>query len=82
VSRGVLSGWERAVGGMRVKTDAFVSPGSSGGAAFDERWELVGVPVSVAGGDGSGMLGIVVPIDAVPAAWWRGTPPARGGGGR
>ena len=72
VSRGVVSGYDRAAKCVEIKTDAVVSPGSSGGAAFDDRWELIGVPVSTTdGGSGGNALGNVVPIEAIPQGWWR-----------
>lgn len=69
VSVGVVGGWERGAGCTRLKTDALVSPGSSGGAAFDAEWNLLGVCVS-AQDDGAGAsVGYVVPVDALPKAW-------------
>ncbi len=48
---GLVSGWlgEDYVGGGKawLKTDAKLAHGSSGGAAFNERGELVGVPTEV-----------------------------------
>ena len=72
LSRGTVSGFDHEAGGLRIKTDAFVSPGSSGGAALDDRWELAGVPVSTMDGGTTGtVLGNLVPVDLIPRAWWR-----------
>ena len=70
VSRGVVSGHSRAARGDEIKTDAFIAPGSSGGAAFDGSWRFVGVPVSISDESGP-VLGFVVPADAVPTDWLR-----------
>jgi S1-C subfamily serine protease len=68
-SRGTFSGFDRGARGLVGKTDALVSPGSSGGGAFDAAWTLTGVLVSTLD-DGSGnALGYFVPIDEVPEAW-------------
>lgn len=71
LSRGVVCGWDRAARCVEIKTDAVVASGSSGGAAFDDRWELLGVPVSVSDADcGERALGSLVPVEAVPESWW------------
>lgn len=70
LARGCVGGWTRAAKCNQIKTDAFVSPGSSGGAVFDDRWELVGVPVSTQDGGNVGtVLGNLVPVEAIPPAW-------------
>ncbi|MCE9636523.1 MAG: serine protease [Planctomycetes bacterium] len=72
LARGCVAGWTRSAKCNEIKTDAFVSPGSSGGAAFDDRWDLVGVPVSTQDGGNPGtVLGNIVPVEAVPKDWWR-----------
>ena len=70
-SRGVVSGFERERTGLRIKTDAFVASGSSGGAALDARFRLVGVPVFTMGdSDRSALLGFLVPVTELPREWW------------
>jgi S1-C subfamily serine protease len=67
-TRGIVSGFERADFGVLVKTDAEITRGNSGGAAVDERGLLVGLPTSTVE-NGSGQIGYVHPIDALPAEW-------------
>lgn len=67
-TRGIVAGFERADFGRLVKTDAEITQGNSGGAALDERGRLVGVP-SATVENGSGQIGYVHPIDALPRAW-------------
>lgn len=67
-TRGVVSGFERAESGgdflpWLIKTDAKLNPGSSGGAAFNEKNEFVGVPVLVRGGLGN--LGYIISLPVV-----------------
>jgi len=69
-TRGIVSGYENADFGRLVKTDAEITRGNSGGAAIDERGLLVGVPSSTVE-NGSGQIGYVHPIDALPEAWLR-----------
>lgn len=69
-SKGVVSGFEREKSGLRIKTDAFVASGSSGGAALDERFRLVGVPVfTITETEGSAQMGFLVPVTELPRAW-------------
>jgi S1-C subfamily serine protease len=69
-SRGVVSGFEREKSGLRLKTDAFVASGSSGGAVLDARFRLVGVPVfTVADSYDTAILGFLVPVMELPKAW-------------
>ena len=55
---------------MLMKTDAGISPGSSGGAALDGRWRLIGVPTfeSVSPEEVSRMS-YIHPITLLPEAW-------------
>lgn len=70
LSRGVVSGFERERGGLRIKTDAFVASGSSGGAALDARYRLVGVPVfTMSDSDRAALLGFLVPVTELPREW-------------
>jgi hypothetical protein len=69
-TRGIVSGFERADFGVLLKTDAEITLGNSGGAALDAQGRLVGVPTSTVE-NGSGQIGYVHPLDAVPVEWWR-----------
>jgi S1-C subfamily serine protease len=69
-SKGVVSGFERERSGLRIKTDAFVASGSSGGAALDERFRLVGVPVfTITETEGTAQMGFLVPVTELPKSW-------------
>jgi len=69
-SKGVVSGFERERAGLRIKTDAFVASGSSGGAALDSRYRLVGVPVfTMSDSDHTALLGFLVPVTELPKEW-------------
>jgi S1-C subfamily serine protease len=69
-SQGVVSGFEREKSGVRIKTDAFVASGSSGGAALDAQFRLVGVPVFVVGEtEGTAQTGFLVPVSELPREW-------------
>jgi S1-C subfamily serine protease len=69
-SRGVVSGFERERAGLRIKTDAFVASGSSGGAALDARYRLVGVPVfTMSDSERMALLGFLVPVTELPREW-------------
>ncbi|MBM3987328.1 MAG: trypsin-like peptidase domain-containing protein [Planctomycetes bacterium] len=69
-TRGIVSGYENADFGRLLKTDAEITRGNSGGAAIDARGLLVGVPSSTVE-NGSGQIGYVHPIDALPEPWLR-----------
>ena len=69
-SKGVVSGFEREKAGLRIKTDAFVASGSSGGAALDERFRLVGVPIfTITESAGTAQMGFFVPVMELPKEW-------------
>jgi S1-C subfamily serine protease len=70
LTQGVLSGFEKSEIGTLMKTDAGISPGSSGGAALDSRWRLIGVPTfeSVSPEEVSRMA-YIHPITLLPEAW-------------
>jgi hypothetical protein len=64
VSEGIVSSSSRSIGGENfIQTDAAVSPGSSGGALFNSRGEVIGV-VSVELIDGQN-LNFAIPINEV-----------------
>jgi hypothetical protein len=67
-TRGILAGFERADFGVLLKTDAEITDGNSGGAALDESGLLIGVPSSTVE-NGSGQIGYVNPITALPHEW-------------
>ncbi|MCG3136097.1 MAG: hypothetical protein HMLKMBBP_03914 [Planctomycetes bacterium] len=69
VSRGVLAGFDRGRKGLVAKTDALVSPGSSGGGVFDAAWRLCGIAVSSTDDGGGNSLGYLVPAEELPAEW-------------
>ena len=67
---GVVSGFERKEEGgdwkpWLIKTDAKLNPGGSGGAAFDEQNNYVGVPTLVRGGQGN--IGFIISLPVVNA---------------
>jgi S1-C subfamily serine protease len=70
LTQGVLSGFEKSEIGVLIKTDAGISPGSSGGAAVDHQWRLVGVPTfeSISPEEVSRMS-YIHPITLLPKAW-------------
>jgi S1-C subfamily serine protease len=67
-TRGIVSGYDTAAFGSVLKTDAEITNGNSGGAALDAQGNLVGIPTSTVE-NGSGQIGYVHPIGALPAAW-------------
>lgn len=67
-TRGIVAGFDTAAFGTVLKTDAEITSGNSGGAAIDGSGRLVGVPTSTVE-NGSGQIGYVHPIGAMPAAW-------------
>ncbi|MEZ5977949.1 MAG: serine protease [Planctomycetota bacterium] len=71
-TRGVVSGSARDREGRKIKVDAAIHSGMSGGACVDARGRLLGLPSSsVTDSDRSGSLGYVIPLENVPEAWWR-----------
>src|SRR5262249_53924934 len=70
--RGVLAGFERRGKTLHIKTDAMINSGNSGGAALDERMEVIGLPTETIADQGThGQIGYIRPIWLVPEAWWR-----------
>ena len=65
-----MSGFEKSEIGVLMKTDAGISPGSSGGAALDSQWRLIGVPTfeNVSPEEVSHMS-YIHPITLLPEAW-------------
>ncbi len=68
LTRGVVSGFFRTGFGRYIKTDATISHGSSGGAALDREWRLVGLPVLTIGPE-ENTITYVVPVSALPKEW-------------
>jgi len=67
---GVVSGFERMQGGedwvpWLIKTDAKLNPGNSGGAAFNQQNDFIGVPTLVRGGEGN--IGYIISLPVVDA---------------
>ncbi len=74
VTRGIVSGFVADGNGRAIKTDAVIAGGNSGGAALNERGHLIGVPTALIE-SGSGKIGYVQPLSAVPAEWLAGILP-------
>jgi S1-C subfamily serine protease len=69
-TRGVVSGFESALFGTVIKTDADISSGNSGGAALDEEFRLIGLPTSVVPEPGgTEQLGYIHPVSALHETW-------------
>ena len=72
MTEGNVSGFGRSdTGFLRIKTDAGITAGNSGGAALNDQWQLVGVPSMTVGDVELGLseMGIVFAIDAIPKSW-------------
>jgi S1-C subfamily serine protease len=67
-TRGIVSGYDTSAFGAVLKTDAEITNGNSGGAALDAQGRLIGIPTSTVE-NGSGQIGYVHPISAMPAKW-------------
>ncbi|MGH8998149.1 MAG: S1C family serine protease, partial [Acidimicrobiia bacterium] len=65
VSRGVVSGLQRANGSLRhlIQTDAALNPGNSGGPLFDAAGRVVGVNTMVRGGAEN--IGFAIAVERV-----------------
>ena len=67
-TRGIVAGFYRVAIGNLIKTDADVNAGSSGGAAIDTAFRLVGLPTEVIGRD-AGQIAYVYPVSIIPRSW-------------
>lgn len=67
-TRGVISGFEKAGYGTLLKTDGLINSGSSGGAAVDKNFKLIGLPAIIME-EASGQLGFILPTSLFPAEW-------------
>lgn len=68
LTRGIVSGFDLFEFGSVLKTDGEITNGNSGGAALDANGRIVGVPTSTVE-NGSGQIGYVHPLSALPAEW-------------
>ena len=70
LTQGVLAGFEKSGVGSLLKTDAAIGPGSSGGAALNSQWRLIGVPTfeNVSPEEASRMS-YIHPITLMPEEW-------------
>jgi S1-C subfamily serine protease len=72
LTTGHVAGVSPEQAGFEYKVDAAVHSGVSGGACIDAACALVGLPSSsVSDANEGGSLGYVIPLERVPAAWWR-----------
>jgi S1-C subfamily serine protease len=69
-SRGVIAGFQTVPFGRLIKTDGEINEGSSGGAALNDRFQLLGLPTEIVGLD-AGQIAYVYPISAMPRSWHR-----------
>ncbi len=67
-TRGTVAGYQDVSFGRLIKTDAEINEGSSGGAALDDEFRVVGFPTEVVGLD-AGQLAFIYPISAIPELW-------------
>jgi S1-C subfamily serine protease len=67
-TRGTVAGYQDVPFGRLIKTDAEINEGSSGGAALDDQFRVIGFPTEVVGLD-AGQLAYIYPITAIPESW-------------
>ncbi len=67
-TRGVISGFEKTSYGILLKTDGLINSGSSGGAAVDKDFRLVGLPTIIME-ESAGQLGFILPVSLFPGNW-------------
>lgn len=67
-TRGILSGFERTDYGTILKTDGLINAGSSGGAAVDRDFRLIGLPTIIME-EAAGQLGFIHPVTLFPKRW-------------
>jgi S1-C subfamily serine protease len=76
LTRGVISGFEKTEAGMLMKADASIGPGSSGGAAVDSSWRLIGIPTSQnVAPEVVGRMSYIHPLTLMPQDWRKMMPP-------
>ncbi len=70
LNRGIVAGFEWTGKHSFIKTDAQLNSGVSGGAAFNDKYQLIGVPSQTTDEIGQpGMIGFVRPLTMIPAEW-------------
>ncbi|MEW5814503.1 MAG: trypsin-like peptidase domain-containing protein, partial [Spirochaetota bacterium] len=67
-TRGVVSGFEETAIGILIKTDGALHTGSSGGAAVNSFFELMGFPTTIIE-QNSGHIGFIHTVKMIPEAW-------------
>lgn len=67
-TRGILSGFEKTDYGTILKTDGLINSGSSGGAAVDKDFRLIGLPTIIME-ESAGQLGFIHPVTLFPKHW-------------
>ncbi len=68
LTRGIVSGFNTMDYGYLIKTDGEINSGNSGGAAFNNKYQLVGFPMSVISDDG-GQIAYIHPLSLIPEEW-------------
>ncbi|MBI9097735.1 MAG: trypsin-like peptidase domain-containing protein [Spirochaetaceae bacterium] len=68
LTRGIVSGFNTMDFGLLIKTDGEINSGNSGGAAFNQDYELIGFPMSVISDEG-GQLAYIHPVSLIPETW-------------
>lgn len=68
LTRGVVSGFEKGPFGTFLKTDGKIIGGSSGGAACNVYYELIGLPTIIISEDVANM-GFIYPVSMLPDSW-------------
>lgn len=68
LSRGIISGFVKREGVSMIKTDTLILPGSSGGAAINPYYELIGI-ISYTIGETGNSLGFLYPVSEIPETW-------------
>lgn len=65
VTRGIISGTDRAIGGMEgmLQTDAAISPGTSGGPLVSARGEVIGIATATVRTNQAERIGFAIPIN-------------------
>ena len=67
-TKGVISGFEKTSYGTLLKTDGLINSGSSGGAAVDRHFRLIGLPAIIME-EAAGQLGFILPVTLFPPQW-------------
>lgn len=68
LTRGIVSGFNAMDYGYLIKTDGEINSGNSGGAAFNNKYQLIGFPMSVISDDG-GQIAYIHPLSLIPQGW-------------